>query len=174
MSAGRPDAARVLELCRAQGWTLGVAESLTGGALTSALVEVPGASAVLRGGVVAYATDLKARLLGVDGELLSRLGPVAGPTALAMAAGVRRATGSDVGVATTGVAGPDPQDGHAPGLVFVAVVAPGSTVVRELHLDGGRAAVRASAVDAALTLALDVLREPGGVGAGGPEISPRA
>jgi len=174
VSGAGASAARVLELCRAQGWTLGVAESLTGGALTSTFVEVAGASLVLRGGVVAYATDLKARLLGVDGELLSRLGPVAGPTALAMAAGVRRATGSDVGLATTGVAGPDPQDGHAPGLVFVAVVAPGSTVVRELHLEGGRAAVRASTVEGALALALDVLGGRGPIGAGGPEISPRA
>ncbi|MGC5168220.1 CinA family protein [Luteimicrobium sp. DT211] len=172
MNAARTPAAQVLELCRAQGWTVGVAESLTGGALTSALVEVPGASLVLRGGVVAYATDLKNRLLGVDGELLGKLGAVAGPTALAMAAGVRRATGADVGLATTGVAGPDPQDGHAPGLVFVAVVGPGRTVVRELHLAGGRAAVRAAAVDAALTLALDVLREAGP--AVDPEISPPA
>lgn len=171
--SGGPDAARVLELCRVRGWTLGVAESLTGGGLTSAFVDIPGASLVLRGGVVAYATDLKARLLGVDGELLGRLGPVAGPTALAMAAGVRRATGSDVGLATTGVAGPDPQDGHEPGLVFVAFVAPGATVVRELHLHGDRAAVRADATAAALTLALDVLRGPQH-GVGEPEISPLA
>lgn len=154
-------AALVLARCSAQGWTLAAAESLTGGALTSAFVAVPGASAVLRGGVVAYATDLKASLLGVGDDVLARLGPVAAETALAMANGVRRATGSDVGLATTGVAGPDPQDGHAPGLVFVAVATPREERVAELHLAGGRAEVRAGAVEAVLRLAADLLADDG-------------
>lgn len=159
MSAPTTDGApaRVLAACRAAGWTLAAAESLTGGAVTSALVGVPGASTVLRGGVVAYATDLKGRLLGVPRELLDAVGPVDPGTALAMARGVREALRADVGLATTGVAGPDPQDGHPPGLVHVAVVTPTDAQVRTLHLTGDRGAVRAGAVDGVLTLALATL-----------------
>jgi nicotinamide-nucleotide amidase len=143
----------VLAACATRGWTLAAAESLTGGAVTSALVAVPGASTVLRGGIVAYATDLKARLLGVPAELLDEDGPVSPRTARAMAQGACRATGADVGLATTGVAGPDPQDGHAPGLVFVAVAGPGFDAVERLELAGDRPAVRAGAVAGVLTLA---------------------
>lgn len=158
MTGPLDDVARaVLDTCARRGWSLGVAESLTGGAVTSALVAVPGASAVLRGGVVAYATDLKASLLGVPDGLLADVGPVAPATAEAMADGVRAATGADVGLATTGVAGPDPQDGHPPGLVFVAVRTPDAVAVERLELTGDRAAVRGGAVAAVLRLATRVL-----------------
>ncbi|GAB3157605.1 CinA family protein [Myceligenerans halotolerans] len=142
-----------------RGWTLGVAESLTGGGVTSALVSVPGASAVLRGGIVAYATDLKARLLGVDDGLLATRGAIDPDVASQMAAGVRKVTGADVGLATTGVAGPDPQDGHAPGLVYVAVCAPGSDQVRRIDLPGSRPGVIAGATSGALELALGVISD---------------
>jgi nicotinamide-nucleotide amidase len=150
----RGPAARLLTACGERGWTLGVAESLTGGAVASALVAVPGASDVLRGAVVAYATDLKASLLDVPSAVLDDVGPVSAETARAMAHGVRRATGADVGIATTGVAGPEPQDGHPPGLVYVAVATPELDSVERLGLDGDRAAVREAAVDAALELGL--------------------
>jgi nicotinamide-nucleotide amidase len=101
-----------------------VAESLTGGMLCSALIDVPGASAVVRGGVVSYATDLKHRLLGVDAGLLAANGPVDPDVATQMAHGVRERLGADWGVATTGVAGPDPQDGIAAGTVYIAVAGP--------------------------------------------------
>jgi nicotinamide-nucleotide amidase len=106
-------AADVLALLRERGLTLAVAESLTGGALCDAFVSVPGASAVLRGAVVAYATPVKASVLGVDAALLEREGPVHPDVARAMADGVRRVLAvdgrpADVGVATTGVAGPEP------------------------------------------------------------------
>lgn len=101
-------AARLLAVMEGRGWTLAVAESLTGGAVCARLVDVPGASRVLRGGVTAYATDLKASLLGVDDELLAARGAVDPDVAAAMAAGVRERLGADVGLATTGVAGPDP------------------------------------------------------------------
>ncbi|MEG3614895.1 CinA family protein [Isoptericola haloaureus] len=150
-------AREVLAAAAARGWTLGVAESLTAGMVAAELATVPGSSAVLRGGVVAYATDLKASLLGVDADLLAARGAVDPDVAGAMATGVRSATGADVGLATTGVAGPDPQDGRAPGLVFVAVATPTATEVRRCDLDGDRAAVRAGAVAAALDLCAAVL-----------------
>lgn len=160
MSSPTPVAAELVDLLRGSGLTLAVAESLTGGAVTAAIVDVPGASVCLRGGVVAYATDLKAELLGVDAALLARRGAVDPEVALAMAAGVRERLGADLGLATTGVAGPDPQDGAAPGTFHVAVAgADGAEVVSagpgEVQ---GRAAVRAAARDAALALAVRHLR----------------
>ncbi|MFD6175756.1 MULTISPECIES: CinA family protein [unclassified Isoptericola] len=145
----------VLDGARARGWTLGAAESLTGGLVVATLVDVPGASAVVRGGVVAYATDVKGSVLGVDRALLARRGAVDPDVAAQMAAGVRRVLAADVGLATTGVAGPDPQDGHAPGEVHVAVSTPAGDRVRRLDLPGDRPAVRAAAVRAVLELALE-------------------
>jgi nicotinamide-nucleotide amidase len=127
--------------------------------LTSRLADVPGASTVLRGAVVAYATDLKASLLGVDADLLGRVGAVDGEVAEQMARGVRDRLGADVGVATTGVAGPDPQDGHPPGTVYVAVASGRTTRVRAVHLDGDRPAVRSGTVAVALALLLEALRD---------------
>jgi nicotinamide-nucleotide amidase len=138
----------------AAGRTVATAESLTGGLVCAALTEVPGASAVVRGAVVAYATELKAQVLGVDPDLLATGGAVQAEVARQMASGVCRALGADVGVATTGVAGPDPQDGHEVGTVFVAVAGGGRTVARELTLTGDRAAIRAATVEAALHLLL--------------------
>lgn len=148
------DAARLLAALARRGWTLAVAESLTGGLVTAALVDVPGASAVLRGGVVAYATDLKASLLDVDVALLAARGAVDADVAAAMARGAARRLGADVGLATTGVAGPDPQDGHAAGTVHVAVVTPAGVRVASLALPGDRAQVRAAACTQVLELAV--------------------
>lgn len=156
MSTRSPAARELVGLLRRSGLTLAVAESLTGGAVTAAIVDVPGASTCLRGGVVAYASDLKSTLLGVDVALLSEHGAVHPDVALAMAVGVRERLGADLGLATTGVAGPDPQDGAAPGTFHVAVVGPdGAEVVSVAPGESvGRAAVRAAARDAALALAL--------------------
>ncbi|ACQ80706.1 CinA domain protein [Beutenbergia cavernae DSM 12333] len=147
-------AARLVARLRAAGLTIGLAESLTGGALTSALVEVPGASAVVRGGVVAYATDVKHGVLGVPAGLLDEHGPVHPDVALAMARGICFVLASDVGVATTGVAGPGPADGRPAGVVYVAAYAAGRGVVRELRLAGTRPLVRSATTAAALALAL--------------------
>ena len=144
----------VLDALREHGSTVAVAESLTGGALCSALVDVPGASDVLRGSVTAYATGLKAELLGVDAGLLAQVGPVHPEVAAAMASGVRERLGADWGVATTGVAGPDPQDGHPPGAVHVAVAGPHGIRVRSLVVRGARPLVR----QLAAMHALEVLR----------------
>lgn len=153
----QPDARALVGLLARTGLTVAAAESLTGGLVAASLVDVPGASAVVRGGVVAYATDLKASVLGVDAELLAARGAVDPDVALAMAAGVRRVCGADVGLATTGVAGPDPQDGRPPGTVHVAVVAGGVREVRSLVFAGDRARVRAGTVRAVLALALAAL-----------------
>ncbi|KAB1653094.1 CinA family protein [Pseudoclavibacter chungangensis] len=108
------------------GLTIAVAESLTGGAVAAELASVPGISGALVGGVVAYATPLKHTLLGVDEELLDRRGAVDGETAVAMAAAARVAMTidervPDIGVATTGVAGPSAQEGKPVGTVFVGI-----------------------------------------------------
>ena len=154
-------ATRAHELLLAAGATLAVAESLTGGALASALVDVPGVSATFRGGVVAYATDLKAALLGVDADTLAGVGAVDPQVARQMAEGARARTRSTYGLATTGVAGPEPQDGQPPGVVHLAVVGPRSRRQRSLRLVGGRDAVRAEAVREALLLLVDTLEADG-------------
>jgi nicotinamide-nucleotide amidase len=155
-------AAQVITQLTERGLTLATAESLTGGLVCARLVDVPGSSAVVRGGVVAYATELKHRLLGVDAALLAEHGAVHPEVARQLGTGVRDALGADYGLATTGVAGPSPQDGHQPGTVFVAVARPaaGACAVRALRLSGDRARIRAESVAAVLELLLEVLAAP--------------
>lgn len=149
----------VVAALRERHLTIATAESLTGGLACAALTDVPGASSVVRGGVVSYATDLKGSLLGVDADLLRARGAVDPDVAVQMAEGVRRLLAADIGVATTGVAGPDPQDGRPVGTVHLAVAGPGSTRVRSLLLEGDRAAIRGSTVAAALELVSRVLAD---------------
>jgi nicotinamide-nucleotide amidase len=144
-------AARVLAKCETRGLTLGTAESLTGGLVCAALTDIPGSSAVVRGGVVSYATDSKTSVLGVDAELLATHGAVDPDVARLMAEGAVRLLGVDIAVATSGVAGPDSQDGVAPGVVYVAVA--GAITGHERHVfAGGRNDVREASVLAALGL----------------------
>ncbi|WP_078880426.1 MULTISPECIES: CinA family protein [Kitasatospora] len=145
-------AARVHAGLRAEGGTVAVAESLTGGLLAAALVDVPGASATFRGSVTAYATELKASVLGVDEGLLAVHGPVHPVVARQMAEGVRKLLGATYGLATTGVAGPEPQDGQPVGTVHLAVAGPGGSLVSSPRLSGERATIRHRAVTAALEL----------------------
>ncbi|MFG2890574.1 CinA family protein [Streptomyces sp. NPDC048248] len=153
-------AAGALEQLAGRGQSLAVAESLTGGLVAGALTAVPGASRVVRGSVTAYATDLKRAVLGVDGALLAERGAVDGEVARQMASGVRRALGADWGIATTGVAGPDPQDGQPVGTVFVAVQGPdGAGGVRRLALEGDRDRIRLDTVEAVIILLLSELTE---------------
>jgi nicotinamide-nucleotide amidase len=154
--------AELLDVLVRRGETLAVAESLTGGLLAATLVDVPGASRAFRGGLVAYATDLKASLAGVPADLLAAVGPVHGDVAAALALGARTRCAADWGLATTGVAGPDPQEGAPVGTVFVAIssaVPGGRDAGRQLHLDGSRAAIRAGTVAAALELLATVVGE---------------
>jgi nicotinamide-nucleotide amidase len=135
----------------ARGETLAVAESLTGGLVVATLVDVPGASAVVRGGVVAYATPVKHSVLGVSEDLLEAEGAVHPEVARQMAAGVRIALSVDGepatwGISTTGVAGPDPQDGKPVGTVYVGIASAAGAEAFELHLDGDRGAIRHATV----------------------------
>ncbi|MET9935412.1 MULTISPECIES: CinA family protein [unclassified Streptomyces] len=163
-------AARVLALLAERGQTLAVAESLTGGLVAAELTGVPGASAAFRGSVTAYATALKHELLGVDGDLLAERGAVDPEVASQMAAGVRARLGADWGIATTGVAGPDPQDGQPVGTVYVAVAGPGGETARSgvpvgkvvpLRLNGDRGEIRRESVRIVLALLREELSENG-------------
>jgi nicotinamide-nucleotide amidase len=133
--------------------TLACAESLTAGLVAATVADTPGASAVLLGGVVAYAAEVKTRLLDVPAQLVARVGTVDPAVAVAMAEGVRRRLGATWGLATTGVAGPGPSEGKPAGTVHVAVAGPSGTVTRALELNGTRAQIRAATVDAVLRLA---------------------
>lgn len=146
----------------AAGQTVAVAESLTGGLVAAGLTDVAGASAVVRGGVLAYATDLKAQVLGVDQGLLARVGAVDADVAEQMASGVRSLMGATYGLATTGVAGPDQADGKPVGTVYVAVVGPEGSRVKALNLSGDRGEVRANSVLAVLALLAEELDAPAG------------
>jgi nicotinamide-nucleotide amidase len=163
--AAEPDpvAADCLDALRARGESLATAESLTAGLVCATLASVPGASDSLRGGLAAYATDVKASVLGVDSTLIDRFGAVSVECATAMAQCARRLFAADWAVATTGVAGPTEQDGRPVGTVFVAVAGPvGDPVVGSLMLAGDRDRVRRGAVHRALALLSRALADPGG------------
>lgn len=155
------DAAAAIAHLRERGWTLGIAESLTGGMLAADLISVPGASATVMGAIVAYATPLKQTLLSVDAGLLADRGPVDPEVARQMAEGVRRAVAvegriADVGISTTGIAGPESPDGQPVGTVYVGVVTPDGATVLALRLEGDRQAIRTAAVRRAVGALLAV------------------
>jgi PncC family amidohydrolase len=154
----RAELAELLERLVAAGETVAVAESLTGGLVCSTLVTVPGASRVVVGGIVAYQTDVKASVLGVSAELLAERGAVDPDVALAMARAVRTKFGATIGISTTGVAGPDPQDGVPVGTVFVAIANDLDETVTRCDFEGSRDDIRTLAVGAALMLLENSLR----------------
>jgi nicotinamide-nucleotide amidase len=163
------EATEVVRLLTVRGETLAVAESLTGGLVAAEVTAAPGASQAFLGSVTAYATEIKHRLLGVDATLLAERGAVDPQVAAQMAAGVRKALGADWGIATTGVAGPEPQDGKPVGTVFVAVDGPsgpdseapggatGGGKVTAMRLNGDRAEIRMESVRSVLALLLEGL-----------------
>jgi nicotinamide-nucleotide amidase len=160
-------ARRCLAELQARGQTLATAESLTCGLIAATLAGVPGASVALRGGLAAYATDVKTSVLGVDLAIVDRYGVISRECAEAMAARAATLLGSDWAVASTGVAGPDSQEGHAVGTVFVAVAGPGVSRSAALTLTGERNSIRAATVDEALALLEAALREaPAAMGEG--------
>jgi nicotinamide-nucleotide amidase len=148
--AGDDVPARLHRALLDRGETVAAAESLTAGLFCATLASVPGASATLRGGAVVYATDLKATLVGVPREVLDAHGAVSPQTAAALADGVRERCSATWGIGLTGVAGPDPADGHGPGTVYLGVAGPDRTDVVRLDLTGDRQAVRTGAVRAAM------------------------
>jgi nicotinamide-nucleotide amidase len=140
----------VVELLKERGQTVATAESLTAGLVAAALTTVPGASAVVRGGLVVYATALKTSLARVPAELIARFGAVHADVASALASGARTVCGADWGIGLTGVAGPDPQDGVAPGRVYLAIAQFDAVTPYVLDLTGDRPAIRAASVGAAI------------------------
>ncbi len=145
-----PDPVAIVGSLRARAQSVATAESLTGGLVCATLVSAAGASAVVRGGVVAYQPDVKIGLLGVDAALIEREGTVHAHVAEQLAEGARSRLGATWGLGTTGVAGPGASEGHAPGTVFVAVAGPDGVWARRLDLSGDREAVRRGAVCAVL------------------------
>ena len=149
----------VHQLLESRGETVSSAESLTGGRLATVFTEVPGSSSTFKGGVVTSATELKVTVLGVGQELVDTHGVVSAACAEAMAEGVRSLTGATYGVSTTGVAGPAEQEGKPPGTVFVGLAGPDGVRSVPLELEGDRSEITRQAVDAALALFADALRE---------------
>ena len=144
-------AADVVDALRAADATVATAESLTGGLLCATLVSVSGASDVVRGGIVAYAPELKTELLGVDADLVAEQGTVTSDVALSMAVGARDRLGATYGLSTTGVAGPGPAEGKPAGTVHIAVAGPDETWTTRLELAGDRDTIRSLTVDALLS-----------------------
>ena len=143
----------LLEELRERGLTFAAAESCTGGLIAKRITDLPGASAVFRGGVVSYTNEVKRDVLGVPQQLLDRYGAVSAPVAEAMADGVRRITGADFAVSVTGVAGPDRDDrGNEVGTVFVGLCTPEGTTVQALDLGRGRERIRTMAAHYALDM----------------------
>ncbi len=150
------DAAAIIRELAARGLSIAVAESLTGGKLLDALISVPGASDVVRGGVVAYATPIKHTLLGVDSDLQAQHGPVHTEVAAQMARGVRElfsidGVPADLGISTTGVAGPGAQGVHPAGQAFIAIASARETSVVSVQLGGDRQAIRSGVVSESLS-----------------------
>jgi nicotinamide-nucleotide amidase len=149
------DPERLVEIVAAltdRNETVATAESLTAGLVTAALTSVPGSSAVVVGGLVVYQTELKATLAGVNGRALYEYGAVHPLIAEELARGAVKRCGATWGLGLTGVAGPDPQDGVAPGTVHIGLVGAGKAEVRTVRVAGDRHAVRSAAVGAALDL----------------------
>lgn len=148
------NAEAAIALLRERGWTVGTCESLTGGMICSTLVDVPGASKVVRGGLITYQTDVKTLLAGVDAALIERCGVVSGEVAEAMAQGARARLGVDIALSATGMASPgDPGDPPA-GTVFVGVASMKGVRHLPLHLTGTRMEIRRQTVEAAISAIL--------------------
>lgn len=156
------DAAAVIDAARERGWSLATAESLTAGAVVARLVDVPGASDVVAGGAACYTYTAKSRVLGVDAGLLERTGAVTAEVAAAMAEGAQRLYDADLAVSTTGVAGPGPDARGVPeGTVHLGIARRGGPArTREVRLSGGRAEIRALAVQEALAELAAELADP--------------
>jgi nicotinamide-nucleotide amidase len=140
----------IVESLKSKGESLSVAESITGGALTSEIVRVPGASHILKGSIVAYSVEIKMRELSVPQELIDRAGVVSEEVALGMADGIRARMNTTWSIASTGVAGPGPHQGIAAGTVWLAIVGPNTRETVKLALEGDRETVRRGAVESAL------------------------
>jgi PncC family amidohydrolase len=151
-------AAKVIDLLRERRETISCAESITGGALTAALVSVSGASDVLLGSIVAYSKEIKISQLGLSAELINDKGLVSKEVAIAMANGARQRLGSSWAISSTGSAGPTALDGSSPGEIWIAILGPDRQESVKLSLNGARQEVISGAVESALTLLERILR----------------
>jgi len=151
-------AATVIDLLRKRSESISCAESITGGALTSALVSISGASEVLLGSIVAYSKEMKMNQLGLSAELIDEKGLVSKEVALEMAKGARQKLGSSWAISSTGSAGPRALDGSSPGEIWIAIVGPDRQESVKLSLNGARQEVINGAVESALTLLERILR----------------
>ena len=151
-------AAKVIDLLRERRQTISCAESITGGALTAALVSVSGASDVLLGSIVAYSKEIKISQLGLSAELINDKGLVSKEVAIAMAKGARQRLGSSWAISSTGSAGPTALDGSSPGEIWIAILGPDSQESVKYSLNGARQEVISGAVESALTLLERILR----------------
>jgi nicotinamide-nucleotide amidase len=150
-------AADLVAACASQGLSIATAESLTAGLVSASIADVPGCSVVFRGGVVAYATDVKGSVLGLSADELEHV--VSERVAAELARQACRLLDADLGISTTGVAGPDPLDGQEPGSVWIAVHdrTTSRTHTRHLALSGNRAEIRLGATAAAISLATELV-----------------
>jgi PncC family amidohydrolase len=151
-------AAKVIDLLRERRESISCAESITGGALTAALVSISGASDVLLGSIVAYSKEMKINQLGLSAELITEKGLVSKEVALEMARGARQILGSSWAISSTGSAGPRALDGSSPGEIWIAIVGPDRQESMKLSLNGARQEVISGAVESALTLLERILR----------------
>jgi nicotinamide-nucleotide amidase len=140
-----------------QHLTISVAESLTGGLVAASLTQIPGASAVFKGGIIAYGDEIKQKVLKVDSALITKFTSISEPVAQSMATNVRELMNTDIGIATTGVAGPDKSDGFAPGIVFVAISIGDHKICQKLELVGDRTQIRDQSVNEIFKLTLSQL-----------------
>ena len=134
--------------------TISVAESLTGGLVAASLTQIPGASAVFKGGIIAYRDETKEQVLKVDPALITKFTSISEPVAQSMATNIREIMNTDIGIATTGVAGPDKSEGFAPGIVFVAISIGDHNICQKLELVGDRTQIRDQSVNAIFKLTL--------------------
>ena len=146
---------RLLETLRARGLTFAAAESCTGGLIAKRITDLPGASAVFRGGVVSYTNEVKRDVLGVSQQLLNQYGAVSAQVAQAMAEGVQRITGADLAVSVTGVAGPDRDErGNDVGTVYLGIATAQDSQSLKVHFQGDRHTIRRQAAECAFSLLL--------------------
>jgi nicotinamide-nucleotide amidase len=151
-------AAKVIDLLRERRQSISCAESITGGALTAALVSVSGASDVLLGSIVAYSKEIKISQLGLSAELIDDKGLVSKEVAIAMAKGARQRLGSSWAISSTGSAGPTALNGSSPGEIWIAILGPDRQESVKYSLNGARQEVISGAVESALTLLERILR----------------
>lgn len=158
MSLLKEEAYQTVEILKEKGKTLSIAESCTGGLISSSITDIPGASKVFMGAFIVYATEMKRKILGIPQEVFA-CGVISQEMASAMAQAAKSITGSDYSVATTGNLGPDTMEGKPKGLIYIAVATPSEVHVKELNLQGDRLSNKTEATHEALKFLLEVLDE---------------